>query len=67
MNPHDSAPGRLRHLCTALLGDKLALFALVIFVFHGVIALLAPLLSPYNVHDPRFMDLAQCRNCPLLD
>lgn len=50
-------PTRLRHTLSAIRGDKLALFALLIFSFYCLVALLAPLLSPYDVSSTDFMDL----------
>ena len=50
-------PTRLRHILSAIRGDKLALFALLIFSFYCLVALLAPLLSPYDVSSADFMDL----------
>lgn len=57
-------PNRLRHMWYALRGDKLALFALVIFFFYCLVALLAPLLSPYDVHSGDFMDLINAEIAP---
>ncbi len=50
-------PTRLRHILSAIRGDKLALFALLIFTFYCLVALLAPLLSPYDVTSTDFLDL----------
>ncbi len=57
-------PNRFRHMWHALRGDKLALFALVIFFFYCLVALLAPLLSPYDVHSGNFMDLINAEIAP---
>ena len=55
---------RVRHLLIAIRGDKLALFALLIFVFYCLVALLAPLLSPYDVNSTDFMDLENAELAP---
>lgn len=55
---------RLRHLGYALLGDKLALFAMLILLFYCLVSMLAPLLAPYDIHDPNFMDLINAEIAP---
>lgn len=57
-------PNRLRHMWYSLRGDKLALFALGIFMFYCLVALLAPLLSPYDVGSNQFMDLMNAEIAP---
>lgn len=57
-------PTRLRHSWGAIKGDKLALFALLIFAFYCLVALLAPLLSPYDINDANFMDLMNAELAP---
>ncbi len=57
-------PNRFHHIWHALRSDKLAMFALVIFIFYCLVALLAPLLSPYDVHSSSFMDLMNAEIAP---
>lgn len=57
-------PNRFRHMWHALRGDKLALFALGILVFYCIVALLAPLLSPYDIKSNQFMDLMNAEIAP---
>lgn len=55
---------RVRHLLSAMRGDKLALFALSIFALYCLVALLAPLLAPYDVNSVDFMDLQNAELAP---
>ena len=55
---------RVRHLLIAMRGDKLALFALFMFVFYCLVALLAPLLAPYDVNGTAFMNLENAELAP---
>ena len=55
--PTSTKPTRLRHILSAIRGDKLALFALLIFAFYCLVALLAPLLAPYDSSSNDFMNL----------
>ena len=55
---------RLRHVLVAMRGDKLALFALLIFAFYCLVALLAPLLAPYDVNSTEFMNLENAELAP---
>ncbi|WP_073580035.1 ABC transporter permease [Vibrio quintilis] len=54
---HPTGQRRFQHLLIALRGDKLTLLALAIFIFYTLIALLAPLLAPYDTAGNDFMDL----------
>ncbi|MGR0278139.1 ABC transporter permease [Marinomonas dokdonensis] len=63
--PTPSLPtSRLRHIGYALLGDKFALFALLILAFYCLISVLAPLLSPYDINDAAFLDLLNAEIAP---
>lgn len=55
---------RMRHVLVAMRGDKLALFALLIFAFYCLVALLAPLLAPYDVNSTEFMNLENAELAP---
>lgn len=55
---------RVRHILMAMRGDKLALFALLILAFYCLVALLAPLLAPYDVNSTDFMDLTNAELPP---
>ncbi|TYL48312.1 ABC transporter permease [Marinomonas sp. IMCC 4694] len=48
---------RWSHIVSGFVGDKLAMLALIIFAFYCLIALLAPLVAPFDIADPAFMDL----------
>ncbi|MCB5160623.1 ABC transporter permease [Marinomonas algarum] len=50
---------RWNHIVSGLIGDKLAMLALIVFVFYCLVALLAPLVAPFDMADPQFMDLMQ--------
>ncbi|WP_231872560.1 ABC transporter permease [Marinomonas gallaica] len=54
----------MRHVLVAMRGDKLALFALLIFAFYCLVALLAPLLAPYDVNSTEFMNLENAELAP---
>lgn len=64
MNNPDFQQHRLRHLWHAIHGDKLALFAFIIFAFYCVVSLLAPLLAPYDVNNSDFLDLTNAEIAP---
>ncbi|RBO83831.1 ABC transporter permease [Marinomonas aquiplantarum] len=58
-------PGsRWRHMLSGFAGDKLAMLALFIFLFYCLVALLAPLVAPFDVDDPAFMDLFNAEIAP---
>jgi peptide/nickel transport system permease protein len=55
---------RWSHIWTGFIGDKLATLSLAIFVFYCFVAIFAPLLAPYNINNPNFMDLANAEIAP---
>jgi peptide/nickel transport system permease protein len=64
VTPPHATPNRYRHIWSALRSDKLALFAMLIFLFYCLVALLAPLLAPYDVASHSFMDLLNAEIAP---
>ena len=56
---------RWQHIWSGFVGDKLAVMALIIFAFYCIVALLAPLVAPYDVKDPAFMDLMNAEIAPI--
>lgn len=54
---HTATSSRWHHIWSGFLGDKLATMALAVFAFYCIIGLFAPLLAPYDINDPNFMNL----------
>jgi len=52
------------HLWHGFLSDKIAVMSLLIFAFYCVISLAAPLIAPFDIRDPNFMDLANSEIAP---
>lgn len=61
---HPISDTRLSHIWSGIIGDKLAVLALIIFAFYCLVALLAPLLAPFDVNDVHFMDLLNAEIAP---
>ncbi len=61
---HPLSDSRFSHMWSGFIGDKLAILALIIFAFYCLVALLAPLLTPYDVNDVNFMDLMNAEIAP---
>ncbi|ETX10320.1 ABC transporter permease [Marinomonas ushuaiensis DSM 15871] len=61
---HPIAGSRWNHIWSGFVGDKLAVLALIIFIFYCLVALLAPLVAPFDVNDPAFMDLINSEIAP---
>lgn len=55
---------RWQHIWAGFVGDKLATLSLAIFVFYCLVAIFAPLLAPYNINNPNFMDLTNAEIPP---
>ncbi|MFT2109546.1 ABC transporter permease [Marinomonas sp. 2405UD68-3] len=52
------------HLWHGFLSDKIAVLSLLIFAFYCLISLAAPLIAPFDVRDPSFMDLENSEIAP---
>jgi len=61
---HPISGSRWNHVWSGFVGDKLAVLALIIFIFYCLVALLAPLVAPFDVNDPAFMDLINSEIAP---
>lgn len=61
---HPISGSRWNHIWSGFVGDKLAVLALIIFIFYCLVALLAPLVAPFDVNDPAFMDLINSEIAP---
>ncbi|RBP85834.1 ABC transporter permease [Marinomonas rhizomae] len=61
---HPTSGSRWSHIVSGFVGDKLAMLALIIFLFYCLVALLAPLVAPYDITDPTFMDLINAEIAP---
>ncbi|MBD5771555.1 ABC transporter permease [Marinomonas colpomeniae] len=61
---HPISGDRWNHIWSGFIGDKLAVLALLIFLFYCAISLLAPLLAPFDIDDPAFMDLMNSEIAP---
>lgn len=62
---HITSGSRWQHIWSGVVGDKLAIVALIIFAFFCIIALLTPLVAPYDIKDPAFMDLINAEIPPV--
>jgi len=61
---HPSDGSRWQRIWSGFLGDKLATLALAVFIFYCIIALFAPLLAPYDINSPNFMNLNNAEIAP---
>ena len=61
---HPTSGSRWSHILSGFVGDKLAMLALIVFLFYCLVALLAPLVAPYDIVDPAFMDLMNAEIAP---
>ncbi|MCW8356457.1 MAG: ABC transporter permease [Marinomonas sp.] len=61
---HPVSGSRWSHILSGFVGDKLAMLALIIFLFYCLVALLAPLVAPFDIVDPAFMDLMNSEIAP---
>ena len=61
---HPTSGSRWSHIISGFVGDKLAMLALIVFLFYCLVALLAPLVAPYDIVDPAFMDLMNAEIAP---
>ncbi|MBJ7538883.1 ABC transporter permease [Marinomonas transparens] len=61
---HPTSVSRWSHIWSGFIGDKLAVLSLVIFVFYCLFALMAPLVAPFDINDPAFMDLMNAEIAP---
>ncbi|MFT6655558.1 MAG: peptide/nickel transport system permease protein, partial [Marinomonas primoryensis] len=61
---HPISGSRWNHIWSGFVGDKLAVLALIIFIFYVLVALLAPLVAPFDIADPAFMDLMNAEIAP---
>jgi len=61
---HSISDTRLSHIWSGIIGDKLAVLALIIFAFYCFVALLTPLLAPFDINDVNFMDLTNAEIAP---
>ncbi|ADZ92086.1 ABC transporter permease [Marinomonas mediterranea] len=61
---HLSHANRLHHIWAGVVGDKLAIMACAAFIFYCVVSVLAPLIAPYDINDPNFMDLLNAEIAP---
>jgi len=61
---HPISGNRWNHIWSGFVGDKLAMLAMLIFVFYVLVALLAPLVAPFDLADPAFMNLMNAEIAP---
>ncbi|TDO98865.1 ABC transporter permease [Marinomonas balearica] len=61
---HPSHSSRLHHIWTGVIGDKLAIMVCAAFIFYCVVGMLAPLIAPYDVNSPDFVDLLNAEIAP---
>ena len=55
---------RWHHIWSGFVRDKLAVLALLIFIFYCLVSFLAPLLAPFDINDPAFIDLVNSEIAP---